>query len=375
MTGPRACAPSELPQLARLADAVFRSKGGSMQAEYPLVFGEENLNFCRVIEEDGRIVSHVGVSIRDASLLGCSLRVASIGAVCTDAAYRGRGYASLLMEDARTLALGEGASLMLISGGRGLYHRLGYVNVGSFRSFTARAEILPVPAEGLRVEPCGAAQIPGLIALHQRLPVRFVRPADDWEKLLAAGMIMNQRGDCLGVWEEGRLVAYAAVQRPRDGAPARVREYAGSETALFAALGAVARYYEAFGVEVVAMPGTEDLARLLRNAGAEEKELAFTGTLGILDVDGFFACIHPYVRECLGAPTDALFLDLRQTNSISFEYAGERYALANRGQLTALVFGGSTEEARSIPEAPPGVGEILKRIFPMPLLWYGYNYV
>ena len=66
MTGPRACTPSELPQLACLADAVFRAQGGSMQAEYPLVFGEENLNFCRVIEEDGRIVSHVS---RSASFL------------------------------------------------------------------------------------------------------------------------------------------------------------------------------------------------------------------------------------------------------------------------------------------------------------------
>ena len=264
---------------------------------------------------------------------------------------------------------------MLISGGRGMYHRLGYVNVGSFHSFSVPVEALPAPAEGLRVEPCGAAQIPGLIALHQRLPVRFVRPADDWEKLLAAGMIMNQRGDCLGVWEGGRLVAYAAVQRPQAAAAARVREYAGSETALFAALGAAARYYEAPGVEVVAMPGTEDLPRLLRNAGAEEKELAFTGTLGILDVDGFFACIHPYVRERLGAAAEALFLDPRETNGISFEYGGERYALANRGQLTALVFGGSTEEARSIHEVPPGLGVILKRLFPMPLLWYGFNYV
>lgn len=380
MNGPRACNPSELGQLVRLANQVFRPNGGDMESEYPLVFGKENLSNCRVIAEDGQIVSHVGVSIRDASILGCALRVASIGAVCTHPDYRGKGHASLLMEDARTLALGEGAVLMLISGGRGLYHRLGYVNVGEFHRFRAAADRLPALPSGLHLAACGPEQIPALVDLYQRRPVRFIRPADDWEKLLAAGMLMNQPADCLGIFEGTHLIAYAATQRPeRDGSgrPSvpRVAEYAGAEALLFECLSSIAAWYGAEAVDVAIMPGSQDLPWRLRQAGAEEQTVSFPGTLGIIEADGFFVCIHDYIRERLGAAADEILLDPRESAGVCFRLGDESYELESLSQLTALVFGGTTEEARNVPPPPPRIGRVLQRLFPLPLLWYGYNYV
>ncbi|NLC59113.1 MAG: GNAT family N-acetyltransferase [Armatimonadetes bacterium] len=380
MNGPRACTRSELAQLVRLSDQVFRPAGGSMEAEYPLVFGEENLPHCRVVTEDGRVVSHVGVSIRDASILGCSLRVASIGAVCTHPDYRGRGYASALMEDARTLALGEGAVLMLISGGRGLYHRLGYVTVGAFSGFSAGLDQLPELPAGLHVAPCGPEHIPALIGLYQQRPVRFIRPAEDWAKLLTAQMLMNRPADCLGLFEGAELVAYAGTQRPAPGSSGpevvpRIREYAGAETVLFAGLSGIAAWHGASRVEVAIMPGSQDLPRLLRQAGATEEATSFPGTLAIIEPDGFFVCIHEYVRERLGTVADELLLEPRETTGVSFQLGSERYELETLGQLTALVFGGTTAEARQVPPPPPRLGAVLRQLFPLPLLWYGYNYV
>src|SRR5262245_42023054 len=101
---PRPCRREELPALARLTNRVFRPSGGDMAAEYPLVFQEENREQLRVIDRDGELVSHVGICLREALILGIPLRVASIGAVCTDPTCRGAGLASRLMEDVRAHA-------------------------------------------------------------------------------------------------------------------------------------------------------------------------------------------------------------------------------------------------------------------------------
>ena len=53
----------------------------------------------------------------------------------------------------------------------------------------------------------------------------------------------------------------------------------------------------------------------------------------------------------------------------------EQYEVGALGQLAALLFGGDTEEARAVPTRHGALGELLDSLFPLPLLWYGYNYV
>jgi GNAT superfamily N-acetyltransferase len=112
---PRACRPEELAEVGQLATSVFRPRGGDMPAQYPLVFNTGNCEQLRVIEADGKLVSHVGLCIRDALVGGIALRVASVGAVCTTPDQRGQGYASALMEDAARHSRAQSAQLMLIS--------------------------------------------------------------------------------------------------------------------------------------------------------------------------------------------------------------------------------------------------------------------
>ncbi|MBI3947203.1 MAG: GNAT family N-acetyltransferase [Armatimonadetes bacterium] len=376
---PETCTRADLPDILRLVNAVFRASGGDMGVEYPLVFAAENLAHCHVVKEGGRVVSHVGVSIRDASVLGCRLRTASVGAVCTDPAARGKGYASRLMEAARRSAVAEGASLMLISGGRGMYHRLGFVNVGSFRLLLAARARLPAPGPGLRLSACGADNVPALLRLYQSRPVRFERPLEDWERLLGARMLMDRPSECLGVWEGNALVAYAGVQVPNArGRPSlpRVLEHAGSESALFETLAAIADRYGSERIEVVVMPATHDPGRLLATVGSEEQETAFRGTVGIINPARFLDAFRPYLQERLGR-ADAARLEIEplESGGARFRAAGERYNLDTMGRLTALVFGGSTPEARDVPAPSPGIAPFIERMFPVPLLWYGYNYV
>lgn len=367
------CRLDELPLLVELANLVFRGRRpGDMGREYPLVFEEPNLEQLRIARAGAEIVSHVGISLRDASVLGAPIRVASIGAVCTHPDHRGHGLASDLMDDAVEHSRAAGASLMLISGGRGLYHRLGYVEVGEFIA-TSAASLGSVSAE-YDVAPIASEDVPGVIALHQAEPVRFFRTRSDWDKLIAAGRLMNQAADLLVVRRAGTLVAYAGVQRPAEGASvvrARVREIGGSRSALAAALPAIAARFGATEADAVALAWDREWEEQAAARGWTTTRVAFPGTLGVIDPERFLAAMRPLLDERSGG---AVTLAAHGTGGV-LTAAGETVRLETTGMLTALLFGGNTEEARALPPLSDGVLAALRGVLPLPLLWYGYNYV
>jgi predicted N-acetyltransferase YhbS len=369
------CRLEEMLDLVQLVNRVFRAgREGDMGEQYPLVFDAGNVENLRVARQGDRLVSHVGLCIRDAAILGARLRVASIGAVATDPEHRGRGVAGRLLEDARRHAVEQGASLMLISGGRGLYHRSGYVQVGSFQSYH-------VPAGEAHPEwvvtPFEEDALPALVTLHQSEPVRFFRPMEDWRKVVAAGMLMNRPADLLVLRHRNAIVAYAGVQRPapsRTGDPAAavcIREIGGSRSALAAALPGIARSYGAESAEVMIYPTDAEWRAQAIARGWRWSLVPFPGTLGIIEPGRFLRSARPLVEERAG-------MDLEMEPSgegARVSARGESVLLETKGQLTALVFGGETEEARAVPELPPAVRSAAGNAFPLPLLWYGYNYV
>ena len=198
----------ELPAVTALVNRVFRRES-DMPTEYPLMFAPENRDGLRIAVHHGVPAAHVGVCIRDALILGASVRVAGIGAVCTDPAHRGQGLASRLMEDARQYARAQGATLLLISGGRGLYHRLGYVTVGRFDRYAwTPAELQAARDPAIEVTGYRDDDLSEVVALHQREPIRFRRSASDWQKLLAARMLMNSPAELWLVRQRSETVAY-----------------------------------------------------------------------------------------------------------------------------------------------------------------------
>jgi hypothetical protein len=351
-----------------------------MEGEYPLVFRAGNCESLRVIDVEGRLVAHVGLSIRDAFLGGVALRVASVGAVCTAEEERGKGFASALMADAAEYSRAQGAQLMLISGGRGLYHRLGYVTVGEFRRVVVQGDSADPTLRGgdLTVTPFEPADLDAVMGIHRAERVRFVRPAADWEAVIQAGMLMNRPAELLVVRQDGEPVAYLSVQQPsRDGegrlGPARAFEIGGSRWAIAASVGAILARMNAPGLGVVTHASDREWTTLARARGWTLEPVAFTGTVGILDPVALFDRLGSFIDERVG---DGAGLQIDASRAgVRFQLGTERYEVGAPGPLAALVFGGETEEARAIPPRTGELGRVLSRLFPMPLLWYGYNYV
>jgi predicted N-acetyltransferase YhbS len=369
------CRREEMFDLLDLANRIFRAdRRGDMGREYPLVFEAQNLENLQVARHEGHVVSHVGICMREASILGARLRVASIGAVGTDPKHRGHGIATRLMEEARARAVEQGASLMLISGHRGLYRRMGYVEVGAFQRYTVRADD---PDAGYAVTELTSDDLPAIVRLYQAEPVRFFRPVSDWHKLLAAGMLMNRPSDLLVVRRGNAIVAYVGVQRPSANRPEdtpgalRIREVAGSRSALAAALPGLARRYGMEQADVILWSwDAQWRAEAAVRAWRWEPE-PFPGTLGIIDPVRFLRAIRPLVDERSSSGLNIV----PEGQGAAVTCRGERVVLSTMPQLTALVFGGETEEARALPELAPTLREATDEVFPLPLLWYGYNYV
>ncbi len=375
----RGCRAEELEALVELTNRVFRPRGdGDMRREYPLVFDPDQLDGMRIVPGETGPVAHVGVCVRDATILGARLRVASIGAVCTDTEQRGRGIASALMADACRYAREQGASLMLISGGRGLYHRLGYVTVGCFWRYQVNvAQLDGVSTPGVELAGYREEELSEIAALHQAEPVRFFRSAADWKRLLAAGVLMNASAELLTVRQEGHLVAYLGLQVPGATESAeksvRVQEMGGSRRAIMAVLPALPERYGATTLTLTMGPADHEMAALARQQGWSPTRQAFSGTLGVIDPPVLLEALGPLLWERAAAAT-GLRITASDEGAV-FELGQERYTVEAPGPLAALIFGGETEEALAVPPREGALGELLETMFPLPLLWYGYNYV
>src|SRR5690348_8886220 len=132
MDGPRGARKEDLPSLRALTDLVMRE---GLVDQYVQLFNEDNYENLRICVEDGKCVSHVGMTEQGAVLLGCPIHAACIGGVCTHPDYRKRGFASASFDDAARKAREDGIDLMIVSGDRNLYRMRGCVHVGSDLAF------------------------------------------------------------------------------------------------------------------------------------------------------------------------------------------------------------------------------------------------
>jgi predicted N-acetyltransferase YhbS len=386
--GPRALLPEEWPQLDALVSTVFRS---TMLANYPQLFNAENRDNLRVVADEGRVVSHVGMIQRSASLLGCGVKVACVGAVATYPEQRGHGYASLAFQDCCELAAADGCDLILISGGRGLYTRVGCRRVG--QDWTALVDVADaataarLPAtEALEVRAIGEERLDAVAALYQAEPVRFLRPLEDWQRAFACRIVMAGHAEFWGLFLHDRLVAYIVVQPPRAGrqatdtASVRVVEYAGDRAAIVGALSRLAHHYQARQVNLHLQGWDRALRLRLLSAGSQATPSPTWGTLRVLNFPQFMERCRPMLAERLGTAAAAglRFAADEQPGSavggFTISAGSRQLRLPDLGTLATFLFTDAQGPAPESPEAA-GLRALLQPALPLPTLWYGISYV
>ena len=398
MDGPRSLHSSEWEQLNTVVETVFRPQ---MFEQYPQLFNEANRDNLRVVAADGKVVSHVGMIERPASLLGCSIRVCCIGGVATLSDYRERGYASAAFADAVAKARADGVDLMLISGGRGLYLRAGSRRVGQDQKFTvtpAAAPRLQATTTGIRVAAVTGEHIPLLRNLYAAEATRFVRWREDWEMAYGCKYVMNRPTEFHLIYRGADPVAYLLLQTPRPGTsddePRVVAEFAGDRSALVCALGQLASARN-IALRVHVLRADTVLASLLGGAAVPAEPAPTSGTLLVINFVQFMERLRPLLAERLGAQTARQLTFHAADDRFTIAQCAESITVSGRGDLALYLFGSHDWQAKTAqsdgiqggavltshkgesiePIGSPALAAQLRQALPFPALWYGISYV
>lgn len=379
--GPKVARADQIEAIVSLANTVFRPKSGDMGSEYPLIFSSRTLERMLLFTQDGKPVSLVGVCVDDVSMLGCLLKVACIGAVCTLESARGRGLAGRLMDEAAQRARSLGASVMLISGGRSLYRRRGAASAGIFRRYTVRVERLPAESD-VTITEVSPADCAGALRFFETEPIRFSRTRQDYAAQVSCKWGLDRPGRTYLISRGGRASAVVSVSnlpgpRCRTGEPLRVCELAGSRRDVPAALRLIA---EAVEVETLIIDGyclDDSLLQACEAVGADVKNVRHFGITKLLDATRLWNSFAPLLSARIGAENLSRIeisaeADELKIHKLTFQMGDQQLVLDGYQELTAALFG--SLECDPLADRSGELAEMLRQALPLPLPLYGLNY-
>ena len=154
-----------------------------------------------------------------------------------------------------------------------------------------------------------------------------------------------------------------------------IDELAGSRAAIAQALPALFKEYDIRRVTINHLGGDAEMAALARHHRWPTETGEFGGTVGIVEPERFWAACEPLFRERLGKGFKCL--SFHADDRITIACGEEKLELDGMEELTGLVFlppHRRDELKTGLPEDSHLRG-VLDRLFPLPLVSYGLNYV
>jgi GNAT superfamily N-acetyltransferase len=344
--------PDALDALGRFADRVFRPDvpaGLSMPREFPLLFHSDNAANLFYIRRGDDVLALAGTYPQMLAVNGATVRAVSVGAVCTAPRARGQGYATALLHAIRD-QFQPSHGLLLISGDRPLYRRLGAVPFGHLVQFAVE-RTSSVPG-GTWVRACAPIEAPiaRLHALYVQHPVRYLRTPAAMAAMLTATGARRFRGNATAprLWVAGyghdeRPWAYlvTTVDAASHGEQiVSVLEWGGVRSLVVAAVAHVVAGEDAARGSGLGQPNDVELDAAVRRAGGQTTAVRNGGTLCVINPDLVARDIEPWLEEQRG---DALTLTRWPGDTWRLE--GRQWAeglepqVLDRWQLAQFVFG------------------------------------
>lgn len=387
--GPRLMRRDEAVASERLSRLCFNRPEPVSEADVLANYVPPKRGGMYVIARQGKPVSQIYISHDRINVYDGHIRAGNIGGVCTHPEYRGRELASRLLDYCARQLVREGARLMLISGARGVYTRLGNVPHGRFLYFSIKAgqssRWRAMPAD-LAVRRATIADTMSCCRLYQAEPVRFVRRNSKFSAALRnpAGNA-HIHADQWVIERSGHVLAYLFIGIPWGVEPgSRIRhvaEYAGSRLALADALSAL---MAAGAYEELRWPAAwqdADLIQMLRDSGFDGAAAPLhSHTLRIINFKGLMDDMRPVMQARLDAGL-LRGLHFEQSGPLLGGLGADLHAIT-RGHdrleldgaaMTRLVMGKSDVEAEPV-NLPGALAEVIPALFPLPSFLPGLNY-
>jgi hypothetical protein len=371
---------AEKESLKKCVGTVFRP---SLWDEYPQLFNDDNLENCRVMIHEGQVVTHIGMLIRDASLLGCTIRACNIGGVGTLPEFRKMGLATQTFADSCAKAKRDGCDIMIISGDRNLYRLAGCRKVGRDFDYLITGADVGRLGDGfspcrapVTIEQAGDKDQELISSLYQREPVRFIRPREDYRRAMQCRFVMNRPSDFWLIGLGGAVVAYAILNRPQPtDKQTRLAEYAGLRCAVVGALPLIFAHYKIEKLSVHVLGRDTGVQALLNERGIAATPAPGSGTVRIVNFPQLMERMRPHLAEALGSDIARRLSFAEEGDRYIFMFGSDRAEIKDRGDVVRLLFGTpDNSDAGILPEDNP-VLRALRPALPFPALWYGISYV
>ena len=211
---PESAKREEFEYVIKLVNKVFRISRGhnpTMQQEFPLLLNKDNTDNIIVIKENDEIVSDVNYLIQDVLIQGVKLKVASIGAVCTDSEYEGKRYSSIILDKVEEKMYDDGVDIVLISGDRSLYTRRMCSKIKNFYKYTILPKNISLNVD---IEEYNEKYINEMIQNYNQNSTRYFRTKEQFEILLKAATMPwgNYTYKKLIIKEDDRLIGYIVIR-------------------------------------------------------------------------------------------------------------------------------------------------------------------
>lgn len=377
--GPRAARSGELQKIIDLVNEIFMTQRGLppiMGDAFPLLFNRNNLENLRIIVKDGQPISHVGIWEGDLLIFGSWFKVGMIGSVCTREDFRGRGYASALIMDAIQKMTNDGIDLVLISGDRNLYKRLGFFKSGLIYNYNIPYGKLEVDQNKLNFICYDESLLKDVVAIYQKEPVRYRRSLEEFNLLLKIftkplkyTSIKNRI--YLAVVND-RPLAYIATSLFIETNFLKIWEYAGSRNAIIHLIEYLFKTMHINNLEVTVPFHDAEMLGLLEKYGINRPPLNSEASMLILNSKRFFENAKYYLIERLGAEL-ASRIEVRDVDGKIMLFLGDEDFTLEKSEFTLLFFD-SPEKERPREKIEP-IRKFLGEALPMPTPIYGLNYI
>lgn len=338
-----------------LAVKVFKP---NMKEQFVRLYDSSNIDHMFIGIEDGIIVSSLNYYVAHIKSNYGLFKVGSVGSVCTDQAYRGKGIASMLLEMAEDKMKSEHVDFCIISGRRGMYKRFGARDVGAINKYCFKRENSNHDLEIKKLESYNK----DLFELYDKDKIKYLRDENEFIDLWKSQTYPDsyQTYHTYILVKNGKPEAYIIVIDHHEKEFLGIKEYAGDRELVYKGLHQLAFIHQKEYIEIM-VPQLDELNRFMKT---EKERITQQSTLKIIDQISFLDKLNESLK------TYQIIISYQEKeNSYIISYEKKKFIL-DHDTFHFLVFSGL------IPDDFDSEGlMILKSIFPIELPWsHNLNY-
>ncbi|SHE53035.1 GNAT family N-acetyltransferase [Clostridium fallax] len=359
------CNKEDREKAIKLINRTFRGSRNlkeTMDKEFPLLLGENNLSNMFIAIDNGKVVGSISMYKSNILIEGINLPVASIGSVCTDENYRKRGIASKLLILSEIKCLEENIPVQIISGILPIYKEYGADKVGSIYhgelenlKSNIKYKIIDFKEELL----CEA------IKLYNKESLRHYRTKDEFKDLLKGSLVPwgNNEFEFVFIEKDGILKGYLYLQIIRKEGKIIIREFVGDREDIVNSLGNIMEKFKLNKIEFN-ISYRDSILDILKLKNINLDKRTQHQSIKTIDFKNLISNLTPYFMQYMKKEQIDKFTIEEEEKGYAVKYKNDVLVLEDNEQLNHLIFGDNTE---IINKCDGELKTLLKNIFPIPI--------